>query len=256
MSVMPFLKISRSKDNSVVDLLCHETLDPYDEPVPKMQKLSHKNVEYVPITAKDMEFFFNLLEDEVIVEFLEYDEFCCLADKYLIAMVMTYFKRAGLPHEKYNTYNFFVALHLAHDMEEDNEELKYGFVRWFFGNDDWEGQHNEMLRKRDELWMAMNYRGLVSKKCCEEVVAMLPEHPIWLRQRKEIYGGARRDGNFKWSPTKPVPGTPFSQISTSAYETDGYGRMKCINEEVKYSELRFLDESTKKFTAKISCYEE
>ncbi|XP_071454126.1 speedy protein 1-A-like [Hetaerina americana] len=200
--------------------------------------------------------FFALLEDQVIAAFMEHDRLCRLADKYLIAMVMTYFKRAGLSYKEYNSYNFFVALHLAHDMEEDEEELKYEFVRWLFGTN-WEDKHNELLIKRDELWMAMNYRGLV--------IAMLPEHPIWQRLRLEVLGGAKR--NVALSSSPKIPGisslSPTSDVDEfvsseevdendgllslkskiqpleemKSYLINGCGRISCINEQDEFSHI-------------------
>jgi speedy protein len=49
-------------------------------------------------------------EDAVIQEFLKKDTCSQLADKYLLAMVFTYFKRAQYTPQAFTRYNFFVAL--------------------------------------------------------------------------------------------------------------------------------------------------
>ncbi|XP_017602749.1 PREDICTED: speedy protein C, partial [Corvus brachyrhynchos] len=68
--------------------------------------------------------FFSLLEDTVVQAFLSTDVCCRVSDKYLLAMALTYFKRAGLPTSEYTPLNLFAALYLASDMEEDEEEPK------------------------------------------------------------------------------------------------------------------------------------
>jgi speedy protein len=54
----------------------------------------------------------NLFQDEdaVIQEFFKTDACSQLADKYLLAMVFTYFKRAQYAPQEFTRYNFFVAL--------------------------------------------------------------------------------------------------------------------------------------------------
>ncbi|KAG8226588.1 hypothetical protein J437_LFUL007280 [Ladona fulva] len=188
-------KLNNSTDavKGVMDLFCYEVLDLFGEPAPKIQRLCDKTPECLFITSEDMELFFSLLE---------FDKFFVYADKYLIAMVITYFKRAGYSYQDYSVFNFFVALYLAHDMEEDEEDLKYIVSRWAFGTR-WEFKQNELLNCRDKLWRLMNYRAVVSKKCCEEVMSMVPNHPIWERERSKEYGGARRELWDNWY--KPSP---------------------------------------------------
>jgi speedy protein len=49
-------------------------------------------------------------EDVVIQEFFKTDTCSQLADKYLLAMVFTYFTRAQYAPQEFTRYNFFVAL--------------------------------------------------------------------------------------------------------------------------------------------------
>jgi len=49
-------------------------------------------------------------DDAVVQEFLLLDACCRVADNYLIAMVLAYFKRAHLRASDYTRSNFFTAL--------------------------------------------------------------------------------------------------------------------------------------------------
>ncbi|XP_023216149.1 speedy protein A-like isoform X1 [Centruroides sculpturatus] len=114
-----------------------------------------------------------------------------LCDKYLIAMVFIYFKRAMLDVEEYSEKNFFAALYLAHDMEEDNEYLKLKILAWLLSQNTIQTL-SEFFKRRDNLWKLMKYRCLVSRKSCEEIMKIFPIHSIWERQRCESHAGAFR----------------------------------------------------------------
>lgn len=106
-------------------------------------------------------------------------------------MVFTYFKRAKFTPEEFTVYNFFLALYLASDIEEDVEEYKYEIFPWALGSK-WRSKFGSFLRKRDELLRRIGYRAIVSRKCCEEVMNFVPDHFVWTRERKESHGGAIR----------------------------------------------------------------
>ncbi|XP_077345572.1 speedy protein A-like [Lithobates pipiens] len=161
------------------------------------------------IQRQEMSAFFQLFHDDLIQDFLWMDCCCIIADKYLLAMTFVYFKRAGFSINEYTRAHFFIALYLANTVEEDNEEAKYEIFPWALGKN-WTRLFPDFLRARDELWSRIQHRASVSRRCCDEVMAIAPAHYIWQRERSEQHSGAVRnynpdESNFPRGPSATPP---------------------------------------------------
>ncbi|XP_034868274.1 speedy protein C [Mirounga leonina] len=152
---------------------------------------------------QELQAFLNLLEHSFLQEFLSKDPCFQISDKYLLAMVLVYFRRANLKLSEYNHSNLFLALFLANDMEEDVEDPKCVIFLWALGKD-WHLRVSDFLHQRDNLWARMGFRAMVSRECCEEVMAKERSHWAWTRERRPQHGGAQRGPKAQ----VPLPGPP------------------------------------------------
>jgi len=143
------------------------------------------------VTSEEMNEYFDLLHQTEIQDFLQRDVCNLISDKYALAMVFTYFKRAKFNLQEYTKDHFYLALYLASDIEEDIDEYKYEIFPWALGTG-WRSQFSSFLRRRDALLRRIGYRAIVSRKCCEEVMSFKSDHYAWKRERAEDHGGATR----------------------------------------------------------------
>ncbi|XP_068099498.1 speedy protein 1-A-like [Hyperolius riggenbachi] len=144
-----------------------------------------------PVEPEVWEAFCEILEDDCIQRFLSRDRCLRISDKYLLAMVLVYFVRAGLRIEEFKGH-FFAALFLANQVEEDASYYRQNIYPWALGCT-WEENKDKLHQCRDDLLRRMKFQARVSRKMCDQLIAEHPSYWAWKRCRLDHHGGAIRE---------------------------------------------------------------
>lgn len=154
---------------------------------------SRKECHWTQVSTADLKHFLNMLSDPVIKAFHAHDTCCLTSDRYLLAMVFVYFKKAKLEHEEYNRLNFFKALYLAHEMEEENDENRWEILPWALGRR-WQGKIVNFIHGKNEFWQKLDFRGIVPCRACDQVMTIpsFKEHSAFMRVRTPTHSNTGR----------------------------------------------------------------
>lgn len=132
---------------------------------------------------------------------------CCMSsDQYLIAVVFVFFKKAMLTHQEFTRDNFFKALYLAHDIQEEEEELRWEILPWALGKD-WPSKIHDFAQGKLELWRKMDFRGIVANRSCVKILTLeaFENHSAFARVRASDHGETRRNQRrTTYKPHGPV----------------------------------------------------
>ncbi|KAG9466069.1 hypothetical protein GDO78_017261, partial [Eleutherodactylus coqui] len=134
-----------------------------------------------------IDIFFFVLEYGQHWMFLACDSCMMISEKYLLAMFLVYFRRAGLCTEEYKK-NFFPALFLANQMEEEFCFRWEIFPRAL--GPTWMESRQQLFKQRNQLLLRMGFRTWVDRTTCDLVMAEAPSHWAWTRERQSHHSWA------------------------------------------------------------------
>uniref|UniRef100_A0A8C0XGM7 Speedy protein E4 n=1 Tax=Castor canadensis TaxID=51338 RepID=A0A8C0XGM7_CASCN len=159
---------------------------PQEEEVWEVEMLSGLRMKFKrrrvsSVLPEHHEVFARLLEDPVVKRFLAWDKNLRVSDKYLLAMVVAYFSRAGLFSWQFQRIHFFLALYLANDMEEDNQAPKQDIFYFLYGKNYF--QHPLFHKLRYQMMRSMGWRMRVSER---SIQAYNPDLWVWGRDRTHL----------------------------------------------------------------------
>ena len=91
-----------------------------------------------------------------------------------------------MEHNEYSRDNFFLALYLAHEIEEEREEDRWELLPWALGKR-WRGKFHQFVKAKNDFWQRMDFKAIVSAKACTQVLSVTSfrKHPAFLRFRDE-----------------------------------------------------------------------
>jgi hypothetical protein len=118
-------------------------------------------------------------------EFLEWDRHFEIADNYLISVALIYMLRAGYNVRQYTFFNLMVALFLAHEVEEEDSELRLDLIRAAFGSRVVSRESFRLfMKKKEKLWLDTGYNVIVKKEESDSVMnRILRDNYVWRRRR-------------------------------------------------------------------------
>ncbi|XP_028909500.1 speedy protein E4A-like [Ornithorhynchus anatinus] len=137
----------------------------------------------IPTMRENYEAFVQLMEDPVVQRFLKMDKYLLMSDKYMLAMVVAYFIRAGRPKHQYKRFHFFLALYLANDLEQNVLVMKKALLPFAFGHKVKAQERIIFHRLRLQFLEAIGGDARVSPEECEEIMALDPFYWAWSRDR-------------------------------------------------------------------------
>ena len=179
----------------------------------------YPNDRLMKVEKDELDRFFSLMKVGSIRQLLLKDACFNLVDNYLLAVVFVYFKRARLnSRREYTVDNFWLCLYLAHDMEEDEEELKWELLPWALGKD-WIRHYAKFSFKKTELWKRMNYKSLVSRRQCNQIMMLSSYSALWNRQRSEDHSGAVRRPPGEYRPSGAGVSPPCFRCKNESIDT-------------------------------------
>lgn len=174
-------------------------LIPFSRQIPAVATSFNKRPADYPttrFTTIELTAYVQLLKNPLIKAFHIQDACNMSSDRYLLAMVFAYFVRADLTIEQYTVFNYFCALYLAHDMEEECDDYKWEILPWALGKD-WAISLKHFIRKKNEMWCKMRNYAIVSKALCHQLFDQIKKRfsndelrlcPLIIREREELHG--------------------------------------------------------------------
>ena len=129
---------------------------------------------------------------------MEWDRHFEIADNYLISIGLIYLLRARYNIRQYTFFNLMVALYLAHEVEEEDSELRLDLIRAAFGSRVVSPESYRLfMMKKEKLWLTMRYNVIVKKEESDSVMnRIMRDNYIWRRMRssQKIYSPRQSRG--------------------------------------------------------------
>ena len=104
------------------------------------------------VNRNEVERFANLIKTDPIIQAFFLQDRCNMScDRYNLACVFAYFKRADLSLKEYNRHTFFQALYLNLTVEDEKEDYRWELLPWCLGKY-WRKQLKSFMAAKNELW--------------------------------------------------------------------------------------------------------